>query len=488
MELNEIQRRSRQGPLFMLGRRAFAVIIGLLTTVVMPHFLRPADYGLAAMAGMVFTLGEMFKDFGLGSALLRKGTINAEEVTFLFWFNIGTTAVISTLIAVTSPLAALFFHQKAVTAIILVSLAGFVMSGIAMQHRGLLNRNLRFAEIALIDSLSLLLQFVLTLLLAIRGLGVWSIVAGNISYSAINGLLCILRSRWKPGRPRLVSEMRAILAFGANTSIYSLALFFSTNITPLLIGNTQSVASLGQYTRANAFLSLPLNNLVEPLAQATLPVLARLRPYPELYRTTYLNFLQRLNLAVLPAAAFLLLAARPLVEATLGSNWREAGDLLAILAPVIGALGFGYAVSDLFITQDRSAELRSLGLAELVVRVGAVFIGVRFGIYGAAGAYMLATLSVVVARVYVASRSGPVSFADHVATALPAAPIAAGVALGCGIGFYVSDALASGLIVRAIIITGASTVLALGAMLMVGVSRRAVFALFRSMRGGTGAE
>src|ERR1700761_3102870 len=101
MELQEIQRRSRLGPAIMMGRRAFAVGIGLLTTVLMPHFLSPKDYGLATMSTIVFTFGGLFKDFGLGAALLRKGHIDPEEINFLFWFNIASTLLISVILALT---------------------------------------------------------------------------------------------------------------------------------------------------------------------------------------------------------------------------------------------------------------------------------------------------------------------------------------------------------------------------------------------------
>jgi polysaccharide transporter, PST family len=466
----------------MLGRRAFAVIIGFLTAVIMPHYLTPAAYGLATMTVLVFTLGEIFKDFGLGSALLRKGNIDPEEMTFLFWFNIGTTAIISAIIAVTAPLVAMFFNQPLVAKIILFSLIGFIVSGASMQHRGLLNRDLRFAEIAMIDSISISFQFALTLLLAVLKFGVWAIVAGNILNNSVNALLCIVYSRWKPGRPRIIKEFRAIVGFGANTATYSLALFFSTNITPILIGNTQSVSSLGQYNMANVFLSLPLKNLVEPLAQATLPVLARLRPFPAIYRETYLTFLQRLNLAVLPASVFLLFAARPLIEAALGAKWREAGDLLAILAPVVGVLGFGYAVSDLFITQNRSRELRTLGLAEAAFRISAVFIGVRFGLYFAAGAYAFATVVVVVIRVYVAGLRGPVGFRDHLRTVLPSLPIMVGTALGCWAGGSLATHLSWSTTAEASMIGSTGIGFAIVTALSVGSSRKALYELVKSMR------
>ncbi|HKX64524.1 MAG TPA: oligosaccharide flippase family protein, partial [Rhizomicrobium sp.] len=138
----------------MLLRRAYAALVSFLTAVVMPHFLAPEAYGLAAMSAVLFTLGDMFKDFGMTSALMRRGTISQEEVSFLFWFNLLTTLVLAALLAASSPFVATFFHQPIVAKVILLSLIGFVLTGISLQHRMLLSRDLRFTELAVIDSVA----------------------------------------------------------------------------------------------------------------------------------------------------------------------------------------------------------------------------------------------------------------------------------------------------------------------------------------------
>jgi polysaccharide transporter, PST family len=466
----------------MLLRRAYAAIISLFTAVVMPHFLSPNAYGLAAMSAVVFTLGEMFKDFGLTSALMRKGVIDQEEVTFLFWFNLLATLIIAAILAATSSLVGDFFHQPIVGKVILLSLIGFFLTGATLQHRALLSRDLRFTELAIIDSAAISLQFALTMVLAISGFGVWAIVIGTVSNALVNSVLCLALARWKPGPPRMIDEAKAVFAFGANTSIYSLSIFVSTNVMAILIGRNASVFDLGQYNRANAILALPLNNLVEPLAQVALPVLARLRAYPDTYRKAYLQFLTRLNLVVVPASVFLLGAARPLVSAALGSNWREAGELLMLLAPVVGALGYGYAVSDLFITQNRSRELRMVGLAESALRVLAVFVGIHFGLRVAAMSYAGATLLSVGIRVFVAGRSGPVSLRDHLATVIPALPVSMGCLAGCEAAIYASWQAGLAPMAQAVAICLAGIAGALGVGLVFKTSRSALFSVSEMLR------
>lgn len=418
----------------MLARRALAVVIGLATTVTVPHLVPARDYGLAAIAAVIFGLAETFKDFGLTSALMRKGEVAPEEVNFLFWFNGATTIVLGAVIAAAAPLSSLFFHEPMVAPVLLVSLIGFVAGGLTLQHRSLLTRDLKFQTLAAIDALALLVQFAVTLSLALATHNVWAIVAGNVVASLLGGLLCVAASRWRPGAPRWLPQGRSLFAFGAHASVYSLSVFAANNVAALLVGRVFGAAVLGQYNRATALQTLPSSNVIGPLAQAVLPVLARLRPMPDLYRKTYLDLVRNLNLIALPMAVLLFVAARPLATAVLGARWGEAGGILQALAPAVAALGFGYAVSDLYITQNRARELGLLGLFELAVRGLSMLAVARWGAVAIAAAFSASTLLVVAVRITVAGRSGPVSLGDHLGAAAPALPLALGALVGAMAG------------------------------------------------------
>jgi PST family polysaccharide transporter len=477
----------------VLSRRIFAVLVSVANTAVLPHLMSPRAYGLAAMSTVLLSLADMFKDFGLTTALMRKGEIHQEEVNFLFWFNFCTTAVLTLVLAISAPFAGMFFHEPVVTFVILVSLIGFAASGLSLQHRGLIARDLRFSQLALIDSVVLFVQFVVTLVTALIRHDVWSIVFGTVISTVVGSVLTIVASGWRPRRPQIIAEAREILRFGANTSVYSFSIFVSNNITSVLFGRLLGTVVLGQFNRANAVLQIPLRNVVVPVAQATMPVLGRLRPYPEAYKDTYLAFVTRLNMVVMPVSVVMLVCARVAVAAVWGPRWDIAGDLIQCMFPIAFTYAYGYGMGDLFVTQNRARELRKLGIFEMVLRIAALAGGVMINAHWAALAYGWSTFIVIIVRVLVAGRSGPVTVRHHLATAIPAMPLNIGAAVGCLAGLWLSRHYGLAVVPAAIVPVTLGCVLAAVAGVATPVTRhelRNLAKLFKPEKNGgaIGAE
>ncbi len=430
MEIEEAKRRARSGPMMLFARRIFGIGITLLSTVTIARLVSPKAYGLANMSVVLFALAQIFREFGLTNAVLRKGTISQEEMSFLFWLNAGMTVVLAIVMALLAIPASLFYDEPIVANVMYVSVIGFVIGGLSLQHRALMGRDLRFGTVALIDSIALGIGYLTTLTLAFIRHDVWAIVIGTVVQSSIASVLYVTISGWKPGRYAKPAETKDLLKFGANSSIFSMCMFFSDNAASIVIGHFLGPAPLGQYTRAQALYKLPNANLVQPIVQSAMPLMTRLRPFPQEYRVAYLELVTRLCAFLFPISIMLTFAAVPLVTTMLGNRWDDAGRAFFFLAPSLTAFALGYCTGDLFITQNRSAELRSIGLIEMTVRVSAIVIGVQFGLAMTALAFTISNSIMAIYRAWVAGRSGPVSFLDQLQATVPAAPLAIGALLG----------------------------------------------------------
>ena len=433
MDADKFERRARAGPALLMARRAVSVLAALASITVIARILGPKAYGLATMSTVIFQLALILRDFGLTSASLRRLDISEKELSWLFWANCLITALVGTVVVASAPMVATLFRQPVVSSIIRLSAMGFIAGGLALQHEAILRRNLRFAEISGSEIVSIVAGFVTSVMLALIRRDVWAIVIGSLVQNLTFALLVVLFARWRPGPPSRIPGMRGLVAFGLNASAFSISTFIANNCAAVLIGRSLGPIMLGEFNRAQTVFQLPIANIVEPVAQATMPVLTRLSDRPPLYRDAYLQLSRRLTLVVAPLAAILCLTAQSLVLVVLGPKWMSAGIILAALAPALAGYGAAYSLGDLFITQNRSSELRNLGVIEMIFRVASIAVGVTQGIVGAAVAISISTLTIIPVRMWVAGREGPVTFPDQLGTLSAAArPVFGALVIGFG--------------------------------------------------------
>lgn len=431
LNIEEATERARKGTSVLFVRRLIAVLITFVSTVTIARLVTPEAFGLANMSSVLLALALVFRDFGLTNAMMRKAEIDPEELSFLFWLNAGLVTLVTALLAIAAPFAASFYHEPVVTWVILVSLIGFFVSGITQQHVALMNRNLRFGTVAIVDTAALIVGFATTLAIALVRRDVWAIVFGSLAQLIVASILFTVLSGWRPGKPQRPRELGALLKFGVNSSLYSISVFLSNNIAIILIGHFLGASPLGQFNRAQALFQLPTANITQPIVAATLPLLARLSGHADEYRAAYARLQRQLTVFLFPLAVTLSFAAIPLMIALLGIRWELAGQVLAALAPTLGAHVFGYAAGDLFLTQNRSAELRTLGLVELVIRVSAVAALIPYGLVWAACGFTISTFAAAALRVFVVGRIGPVNRIDQLRAAGAGVPPTIGSVIAC---------------------------------------------------------
>jgi PST family polysaccharide transporter len=492
LDIEEAKRRAQAGPLILIARRGVALLVTFISTVTVARLVAPRDYGLANMSAIILGFAALFRDFGLTNAVLRKGEISQDELSLIFWFNTASTVFLAILIAAASPAIAAFYEEPVVLWVTLASVLGFLVSGLSLQHRAIINRALRFGALAITDTVGSLVGLAVTILLAFHGLGVWAIVAGGTVQSVLIAVAYIWLSDWKPSKPAMSAEFGSLLKFGGNASVFSISVFISQSLAPVLIGRFIGTAGVGQYNRAQALVNLPITNIVQPITQAVMPLLVHLRKDPAQYRSTYLQLVRNLSIALMPVAVCLAFAGPDLSNLLIGPRWHDAGMILSCLAPVLGVMSFSYGVADLFITQDRADDLRNLGLYEIAVRAVSIGYGLTFGLIGAALGFSLSTVVVAAFRVIVAGRKGPVSAIDQFRQLLPALPLCAGAVLACLLVRILGGALP--VLSRAPIYISAGMACALIAGLVVPQSRRslgdlaAVFGVNRVMAKLKGAN
>ena len=380
----DLKGRSVRGGLLTLVSQGMQFAMQTVSTVVLARLLSPADFGVVAMVIAVTGLASAFADFGLSEATIQRKEITHEQVSTLFWINVGIGLVQTLITAGLGPVLAKLYREPRLVAIALVSSLNFLAGGLRVQPNALLRRQMRFSAMVFRDILAQALGVLVAIIMAWRGAGYWAIVAQPLAMNLTQMAVTWVLVRWKPGLPRRDGQVGSMLLFGGNVSLSYLISNVSRSFESVLIGRYWGATPLGLYSRAYNLLMLPVRQLTAPAGNVAIPAFSRLQDDPERFARYYLRALSLMIWIIAPIFGFLFVAARPVIVLVLGAKWDEAAPVFQIL--VISALAQLLMDSTgwLFISRGQSSRLLRLLLVISPIILSSTAIGLPFGIKGVA--------------------------------------------------------------------------------------------------------
>jgi PST family polysaccharide transporter len=426
-----LAKRAARGGLITMSSHGIKLVVTMAATIVMARLLTPGDYGLIAMVVVLTNYMTMFKDMGLSLATVQRPEISHEQVSTLFWVNVGLSVVITLITILLAPGLAYFYGEPRLVLITFVIALGFILGGLSVQHEALLKRQMRFLALAGISTVALIMGYVVGIVMAWRGAGYWAIVASQLSLIGTNTIGAWVISGWIPGLPHRHSGVRPMLAFGRNITGYATINVFAKNFDTLMLGRYWGAQNVGLYNKASLLLSIPADQTNEPFNSVAIPALSRLSDAPERYREAYARILEKVALLTMPAIAFLIAASDWLVFILLGPQWTASARLLMVLGiaglfqPIINT------VSWLFITQGRTRDLFQWSMISAPLSIFTIVVGLPWGPLGVATSYAAGRLLLIDHLLYwFVGRRGPVRATDIYKTV---APIAVASLIGLGV-------------------------------------------------------
>ncbi len=411
--LSVLKGRTISGAFITIVAQGAQFLLSLVSIMVLARLLTPKDFGLFAMVTTVMGYLRVFKDAGLSTATVQREGITHAQVSNLFWINVVMSGAIGLILAAAAPLVAWFYREPRLIPITVILASTFLLSGLMVQHTALLNRQMRFKAIAVIQVGSMLLGLVVGIVMAYLNYSYWALVFSNLITVVAQVLMTWCAIPWRPQAPSRRSGIRPLVSFGANMAsggfIYSLA----KGADAMLIGRFYGPNALGLYTRAAALINRPMEQLLGPISSVFVPVLSRVQTQPERYRRMFLQVYEAMALASSFFGGLLFALARPLTLVILGPKWEQAATIFAAFTVVAFILPLTNASTWLFASQGRGKDwLIASSLGSSIV-VASFVVGLPFGPVGVA--IVSTAVGLVIATpllYYFAGREGPVTTGD----------------------------------------------------------------------------
>ncbi len=376
----------------------------LAASTVVARRVPPNAFGIVGMAALAVGLISLFRDLGTAAAVIQKRDLNQQLLSSLFWVNLGIGFAVTALCFLSAPVAAKIFREPAVIPVVRVLSVSFLVSSLSNIHTALLNRSMAFRKVSLIDISSSVAGLGVIVTLACLHAGVWSLVAGALTSTAISSLLLCAMSEWQPRLLFSWTEVRSVMNFGLNLSAFNLLNYFARNSDNAIVGRYLGSAALGFYQLAYNIMLFPVQGIAQVLSQVMLPGFSEIQHDNERFRRIYLRICSSIALITFPLMTGAAILAEPLIKTVYGPRWASAIPVLTILA-LVGLVQSILTTAGLIYTaKGRTALMFKVGGTASVFCVISFFVGLPWGIRGVAFSYSICIALLVLPSLYIPFR------------------------------------------------------------------------------------
>lgn len=314
-------------------------LASLTLGIFLARILGPQPYGQIILASTVYGFANLFVDGGLGQVLVQQRALEDQDVRRMFTLQVAFGCATTIAIFLSAPWLARMLHDASATPVIRALSFMIVLQSFGLASSALLRRQMQFKRIQQANLVSLLVGTALvTIPLALRGAGVWSLVAGLICQCALNSVLLYSAVRHAL-RPRFGLPAASMARFGSTIVATNLVNWGHANFDNLAASQLGPLG-LGLYGRACNFAYQPVNAAVTSLQPVLLTSVARKQDEPRAVGNVTVALMSALFGVLGCAYAVLALNPDTTVLGLFGEKWR---GVIPLLPPLAMAMPF-YAV------------------------------------------------------------------------------------------------------------------------------------------------
>jgi PST family polysaccharide transporter len=424
----------------------------------------------------------LFRDFGLSSAAVQRTTVTDEQISTLFWINMLLGAALALITLAMAPAIAAFYHEPALFAVTAVLAAGFLFNAAGIQHSALLQREMRFTALAVINVVSLTVGIAIAIYGAKVGYGYWALVLMTVTPPIISTLGFWLTTSWIPGVPRERAGIRSMMHFGGSLTLIGLLGYIANNADKVMIGRFWGVDAIGIYGRAYQIVSIPTDNLNSAIGEVAFSALSRLQNQPVHFRSYFLKGFSLVLGLTLPVTIACGLFADDIVSVFLGPRWNEAATMVRLLAPTIAIFAIINPLGWFLFSIGLVARGLKVAPVLAAVMITAYAVALPYGPKAVAFAYSAALTVWVIPHIWLCVHGTVISIRDILLAV--SRPLASGILAG-GLAFGVR--LIGGSLVsplpRLVLESSVLLITFFGVLLFVAGQKSLYLDLLRGLRG-----
>ena len=318
-----------------IGWSAADAILGqgvtFLVGIVLARLLSPTEYGLIGIISIFIVVLNGIVDSGFSNAIIRKQDTNDADYNTMFFTNLLFSVVLYIGLYFLAPVIATFFEREQLIALTRAMGLILIINALSITQVTILTKKVDFKTKTKASLTSAIISGIVGIILAYLGLGVWSLVAQQLTKQLLYTLCLWVLNKWIPTCTFSKQSFKYMWGFGWKLLLSGLLNNIWNQLYQVVVGKFYSPATLGQYSRSKEYANILSSNFTMIIQRVSYPVLSALQDDKERMIYGYRKIIKITMFVTAISMIFMGAVAEPLIYCLIGPQWHEAATYLPLI-------------------------------------------------------------------------------------------------------------------------------------------------------------
>ncbi len=379
-------------------------------TIILARLLIPSDFGLIAYATIFIGVVKLVQDIGLRQALIQKKEDIEKSADIVFTVNIVLGLIWYLGAFMIAPYLAEFFNDSRITNILRIMALSFLIIPFGSVQNTLLTKHLHFSKLFFLGLVPALIPGLVSIVLAIVGYGVWSLVVGSLMGVVLTALVTWVMIPWRPKWRFDLSLAGQMLKFGGAVSAESLLSWTVNTIDDVLVGKWLGGAALGFYSLGFRIGIAPAKYVSSSLIRVAFPAFSMLQDNKDAVRDAFLKAVKNISIVTFPLGVGIAVTASLFVPVLFGDKWIQAVPVIQLISLYGIFMSIGSILPQIYKALGRPDIYLKYVAARCTVAVPVYFYAVPMGLTAISIAHLVLTAIFFPINIYIGMRIMAIPF------------------------------------------------------------------------------
>ncbi|MFM8901351.1 MAG: lipopolysaccharide biosynthesis protein [Burkholderiales bacterium] len=323
---------ARMALAWSFAERYASLLIAVASAMVLARLLTPKEVGIYSLCAALTAIAGILRDFGVSEYLIQEKNLTREKMQAAFGIALTVAWCMGMLVFVGRHGFAAFYDEPVLAQVLAVLTLNFLILPFASPTFAIMNRDMEFRKIFVVQIVSNTVQALTSVALAYRGHGPMSLAWGPVANVTTQTLLLTaMRPRDSLMWPSFKAA-KEVLSYGSMFVSSRVVETCTRNAHEFVIANQFGLAAVGLFSRAYGLIEIFYNNVASAIVRVASPAFADDHRSGIPLGPRYAQGTAIFTSIAWPFFGFLAFMSKDIIRVMFGPQWDAAAPIATVLA------------------------------------------------------------------------------------------------------------------------------------------------------------